>query len=190
MILSEMITLLEEYADDTIDTPSAIRWLNAGLNKLAVSARCTFPQLQLTPDLSDTFVFPEKYHEIPVLYAASRYKGQDSSLSEKRDYAGEFAEGLADFTENYTPPVQWRDEPYIQQYRATEGQTVFVITKDSYNTTYGNLKMYVNSLPVDFYKDGSTITLINPVAAGDYVSALWDETYSYTTEPTFWPRGW
>lgn len=191
MQLKDMIELIELYIDDVVQAKDAVRLLNAGQNKMATEVRANFPQLTLTSDLSGTFIFPEKFHEIPVLYAAGMMKAVDSSLPEKQDYLGQFVAGVKDFAENYSPAPQYRDESNTQQFTATVAQTDFTITKESYSQSYGNLRVYVNGLPsVSFTTFGDTsFRLKDPLVAGDFVTAVWDERYDYSIQPVNYP-GW
>lgn len=192
MLLSDMIALLETYVDDTVAAADAVRWLNAGQNKMATEVRASLPQLTVTPNLDTSFAFPEKFHETPVLYAAAMYKAQDSAMQEKESYLAQFYNGLQEFAQNYDPPAQYRDDPISQQFTATAAQTDFVITKEGYDYRYGNLRVYVNNRRSSYFmpiETGFTYTSLTPLVAGDYVTAVWDEHSDFTTPPALYP-GW
>lgn len=191
MKLSDMYTLLGTYVDDVVTPTTATQLLNAGQNKMAVDAKAVFPQLSdSTPE--GTFIFPEKYHEIPVLYAAAMVKAQDSSIREKGSYLDQFYSGMRDFTENYDIPMQYRDEQFIQQFTATLNQTDFLVTKDTFiNSNLSGLKVYVNNRLVDFttsaeYIPTYTFRLKTASSAGDAVTAVWETHHEYDQPPMPW----
>jgi hypothetical protein len=182
-----MIAMVESNVDDVLTSDVVVPWLNAGLNKLAVEVKAVFPQLRNDGDLEDVPVIDEKYHELLVLYASAMYKGQDSARMEKADYLNQFYTDMANFAENYNPPMQYRDDELVQQYKATAGQTTFTITSDIYNEQYGNLKVYVNSVKTTgFTKSGNTFTLTNPASEGDAVTAIWESHAELEQAPYGW----
>jgi hypothetical protein len=203
MKLSEMITLLGVYADDVIDTTTATTLFNAGQNAMAVDIKASFPQLVST-NVNDTFIFPEKYHEAPILYAASMIKAQDSSIREKGSFLDQFMNAKADFVENWTVPARYRDDQNTQQFTAVAGQATFVITSDVYSYQYSNLKVYVNNALTSRFRvptmdlggpylsttitstDPKSFTLIEACAAGDAVTAVWEINQEYQQPPLPW----
>lgn len=192
MLLSDMLLLLETYVDDSINNPDAVRWLNAGQNKMAVEVKAAFPQLTITSGLNTTFVFPEKFHETPVLYAAAMYKAQDSSMQEKESFLMQFRDGLQEFSENYDPPARYRDDAITQQFIATAAQTEFTITKEGYNYRFGNLRVYVNDRRTDYFLPvvtGFLYTDPAPILVGDAVTAVWEEHSDLYVRPAIYP-GW
>jgi hypothetical protein len=65
----------------------------------------------------------------------------------------------------------------IQEYTATPGQTVFVLTDYTYQTGQNNLAVYVDGVrlftPTDFTEtDSSTVTLTAALAGGERVSLV------------------
>lgn len=187
MNTAAMLALLEHYIDDTIDDNEvAIRILNTGKDKMATAIKARFPDIVLNGNLDEEFAFPSEYHETPVLYAAAMYKANDSSIQEKNSFLGQFEDAVKEFVENYDPPVQYREAPYIQHYTATAGQTEFVITNPSYSR-YGNVQIYVDGVFQERYEnydmDGRKITLYNGVSADAIVSAVWDENHAFAQPP-------
>lgn len=197
MNLSEMIKLVNSYIDDVADNDELIRWLNMGKDRLATEVKCTFPDLPtvaVDPTLTSTFVFPAKFHEIPCFYAAAMYKSQESSLGEKASYLQQFEIGLRNFSENYNPPAQYRDEPNILQYTATAGQTEFTITSDVFAPYYGNKTFYINSIPSDSFTIENntkfTYTGLTPLVSGDKITLIFDQNSSFLEPPYSWWKGW
>jgi hypothetical protein len=189
MILNDMVSLLNRYVDDVVDITTATALLNAGQNAMAENVEADFPQLA-SSDINGTFVFPQKYHEIPVLYAAAMFKAQDSSIREKESYLSQFHERLANFTENYDVPARYRDTATVQQFTATAGQTTFTIVKESYNPTYSNLKVYINDVPTTNFisaTDGTNgFVLTNASTLGDAVTASWEQREEFSGPPMPW----
>ena len=186
MKLSEMFTLLNLYVDDVVASTTATTLFNAGQNKMAAEIKAAFPQLVSTnPD--DTFIFHEKYHEIPILYAAAMIKSQDSSIREKGSYLDQFQDGVNSFTENWDVPPRYKDDINVQQFTATAGQTYFTITKDSYTYQYSNIEIYVNDLLVPYQVDEANgISLYTACTAGDLVTATWIVNDSLQRPPYPW----
>ena len=89
--------------------------------------------------------------------------------------------------ENYEIPPRYRDDHLSQQFIATAGQTVFTITKNSYNPRYGDLKVYVNDRLVEHkLGDGTDFVLLTPASAGDAVTAVWEEHFDLVEPPYNW----
>lgn len=208
MKLSEMFTLLNVYVDDVVSSPIATTLINAGQNKMAADIKAAFPQLSVTnPD--DTFVFPEKYHEIPVLYAATMIKAQDSSIREKESFLGQFNNGKADFVENWTVPPRYKDDQHIQQFRATADATTlavpttFTIASETYDFQFSELTVYINDIKttrftiptVEIYpivttptysNDVKSFTLSDVPPADAYITAIWEIHADYQQPPYAW----
>lgn len=187
MNVGQMIKLLQSYVDDTVDAATAVPWFNAGQNRMAIEVDATFPDLIADGGLTSTPVYPAKFHELPVLYAAAMYKGQDSSRMERSDYLNDFYSALPSFVKGYSPELRYRDDDLTQQFTATAGQTDFVITKNEFESVYGDLQVYVNDKrTTDYTLEGSTFTLSTPAAAGDAVTALWEIHSDFTEPPYSW----
>jgi hypothetical protein len=190
MTLEEMIRLNTFYVDDVVDNADFVLLLNAGKNRMGTEVHCRFPDITVTATLDETFVFDEAYHEIPVLYAAAMTKSMDSSIPEKNSYMVQFESGLQDFVENYDPPAQYLVGPLVQQFTAADGQTNFTVTKNEYDPAYGNLKVYVNSLLVEFEKNNDKGFILETAAnVGDAVTAKWELHADLSYKPALYP-GW
>lgn len=202
MNLTEMVSLIGTYVDDVVDIPTGTSWLNQGLNKMAVAVGAKFPQLSSTDTMS-TFVFDEKWHDIPVLYASAIYKGKDTSLQEKNSFMSQFMEELKQFTVKYDLEPWFRDDAQSQQFVAVVGQTDFLITKISYDNATGDLKVYKYD-PVlkyatklienaDFTVNMDTtkndFTLTTACVGGETVTAVW-EIHADIQEPPYSFWGW
>lgn len=186
MNLQEMIDAINRRVDDVVDPTDAIEWLNAGKNRMAMAVKANFPDLTAS-DMQGSFAFPAKYHEGPVLYAAAKFKELDSSLAEAANFMSQFELILREFMENYEIPPRYRDDHLSQQFIATAGQTVFTITKNSYNPRYGDLKVYVNDRLVERkLGDGTDFVLLTPASAGDAVTAVWEEHFDLVEPPYNW----
>lgn len=187
MTLQEMINAINRRIDDVVATPDAVEWLNEAQNLMGIAVGAKFPQLVST-NMSGTFVFDERFHSIPIMFASARYKEQDSSLQEANNFMGQFEEFKKEFVENYEVPMRYKEDRYTQQFIATNGQDTFTITKVDYDPRSGDLKVYRNDLPIDLnYKGWGTdksFQLSIPCVAGDAVTATW-EYHSDQQEPPY-----
>lgn len=211
MNLQDMIAAINRRVDDTISTTDAVDFLNAGQNVLAMEIGASFEQLQVT-NLSGTFDFPEKYHEIPVIYACMRFKELDSVLTEANNYRAQFEQMKKYFVTSYQIPIWQRDDRLVQQFIALGGQTAFVITKDGYDPNQGDLQVYKNGIKlmawervistvVDEADIVTTLTttndpygfiVTNACVLGDKITAIWEEHQDIVEPPYSWwsGQGW
>lgn len=207
MKLAEMFTLLNLYVDDVVSSTAATTLINAGQNKMAAEIKAAFPQLSVT-DTEGTFVFPEKYHETPVLYAAAMIKAQDSSIREKESFLGQFEQGKADFIENWTVPPRYKDDQNVQQFRSTADvslviPTTYTITSETYDPNFSQLIVYVNDLKTTRYtfptsevyptvttstysNNIKSFTLLDVPPADAYITAIWEIHAEYQSPPYSW----
>lgn len=191
MTLEEMINMINSNVDDVVLNEDALMWLNAGQNKMAVAVGANFPRLEITPSMDATFVFPEKYHDLPVLYASAMYKAQDTSLSEKDSFMVQFIDGLKDFVARYTPPIIYRDDETTEQFDIQNGMTSeLFITKNSYDPRTGKLKVYVNGIQTNnFIKDSKgrkSFLVLDDLVEGDRVTAQWEIHTDMQKPPYSW----
>lgn len=192
-----MISLVNSYVDDVVANDDIIRWLNMGKDRMATEVKCTFvdlPTVAQEPTLSSSFVFPSKYHEVPCLYAAAMYRGQESSLNEKGSFMQQFELGVRNFSENYNPPVEYLDQPNVIQYTATAGQTDFVVANDMFTPFYGGTRFYVNSLPNDYFSIQNKALFkyvgTTPLVNGDKVTLIFEQNANFIEPPYAWMRSW
>jgi hypothetical protein len=194
-----MINLINANVDDVVDSFTAINWLNAGQNKMAIEARASFTQLSPN-NLNGTFDFPEKYHEIPVLYACAMYQSSESSIGEKNSYILQFDDGLKSFIENYDIPIIYRDDSNTQHFFKTQNDNnQYFITKRGYNDK-SNLKVYVNGIQTTLFyliqKDGKigfelqSIVNVQVPAVGDQITAQWEDRPEMVEPPYSWWKAW
>jgi hypothetical protein len=209
MILSEMVSAINNRCDDVISTQLATEFLNAGQNLLAIEVGAAFQQLNYT-DANSTFDFPAKFHEIPIIYACMRFKESDSVLTEASNYRAQFEQMKKYFVQYYELPAYLRDDRLAQQFTPTvAGQTAFVITKDGYDWQQGNLVVYKNgSRMVSWSKVTSTVRdeseivttstttndprgfiLTNPCVLTDRITAVWEEHQDVAEPPVPWWKG-
>lgn len=189
MNLATMIRMVNAYVDDIIDNQDIVMMLNDGKDLMASEVRCKFPDIELTGDLSDTFVFDEQYHRLPVLYASAMIKAQDSSIGEKNSFMQQFYDGLATFKVHYDPPAEYWDRPNCQQFIAEEGQEKFEVTKEDFHPVRSKVNIYVNSQRVyDYSKYLGTIFLDN-IAEGDRVTISWHTDPIMVNRPSYYV-GW
>lgn len=191
MTVTEMLAMIRFLVDDAVETTTAINLLNMGQNKMAVEVKANFPQLS-KDDINGTFVFPEKYHDLPVLYAAAMFKAYDSSIREKDSFMNQFLMGMPNFTENYTPPFRYWDDYNVAQFRATgNGTQTFTITKSTYFTDSANPRIYINDVQID--KDSVTLSggdiTIPDLINGDYITVIWETHYDINKPPFEWWEG-
>jgi hypothetical protein len=195
MTLQDMIDAVNRRVDDVIDTQTIIDYLNAGQNVMATEVGAVFTQfvygvLTAVPD------FDAKYHEIPILYACMRIKEMDSVLSEAQNYRGQFEERKKWFIITYQMPEYLRDDRLTQQFTAVDGQTAFVITKETYNPQTGNLRVYrkkgannYSSNLVTWEKVAVTVATVL-INGKSYTSSINDDNLvTTTTTTTNDPRG-
>lgn len=157
---------------------------------MATTAEANFPQFTTT-NLSGVPVFPVKYHEALVLYAAAMIKAQDSSIREKDSFTGQFMGLLAEFSAQWQVPPQYKDDPNTQQFIATAGQTKFVITDFDYSLKNGDLSVYVDNaklsdLNLTLSTNGFTIVGLPALIAGQYVTAVWELHTDLDAPPYSW----
>ena len=191
MNLSEMLDMVNANVDDIVEQEDAVAWLNVGKDKMAIAVDADFPDIVVTPDMDDEFVFPKKYHHLPVLYASASYKGYDSSLQEKGSFMQEFAEELLDFVANYQVPENFKDDEYTEQFVAEEGQRTFTITKNLYEAHAGSLRVYINDRQSRAFRLGGVrqandFILNQPCEEGDRVTAVWDIRTGLVQAPYPW----
>jgi hypothetical protein len=189
MILSDMLLAFNDQTDDFADTTTIVRWLNFAQNDMATVVEAKFPQLDPS-NMNDTFVFDEKFHELPIMYAVAKFKAADTSDSEANLAMQEYLDKRTWFMANYKKPMRYNDEATVQQFVATAGQTVFTITDTGYDYRTGNLKVYVNDVkqPKLSYKYDrySTFTLLTACNDGDCVTAEWEEHSEMEDAPYGW----
>ena len=191
-----MINLLNANVDDVVDTSTATRWLNAGQNQMAVEIRASFTQLDAT-NPNSTFDFPEKYHEIPVLYASAMFMSSESSISEKESYLRQFLDGIKAFTENYDPPVEYRDDSNTQHFTKVDGDNdTYTITKRGYSET-ANLRVYISGIENTYFMiNGKSFIIvydaINNIepADGVRITAQWEDRPDLQEPPYSWMKAW
>lgn len=191
-----MINLINANVDDVAEVDIAVMWLNAGQNYMASEARASFSQLSVD-NLTGTFDFPEKYHEIPVLYACAMYMASQSSISEKESYLRQFNEGLKSFIENYDIPIESRDDTNTQHFTKTAtDENTYTITKRGYSER-SNLKVYINGIQNDYFvKDGKSFTIEYDVvynvepAVGAKITARWEDRPDLEEPPYSWMKAW
>lgn len=190
MNLTEMKQLLDIYVDDVVPMSTAVPLFNSAQNKLASASKANFPQFS-TADLNAVPVFPVKYHEALVLYAAAMMKAQDSSIREKDSFMGQFMSVLTELSLQWDVPPQYKDDPNTQQFIATAGQTQFTITDFDYSPENGDLVVYVGDtkLPdTSVSKSGNvfTIYVTTPLVDKQPVSAVWEMHADLDNPPYSW----
>jgi hypothetical protein len=192
-----MINLINANVDDIVETSTAISWLNAGQNQMAIEARASFPQLTID-NQNGTFDFPEKYHETPVLYACAMYQSSESSMGEKNSYLVQFQDGLKSFIENYDIPISQRDDSNTQHFTKTiTDANTYTITSRGYADGYkSNLKVYINNIQTSYFtiNDKSftltEITGIQVPVVGDKITAQWEDRPELQEPPYTWWKAW
>lgn len=214
MTLQDLINAVNNRVDDTIDSSIIIEYLNAGQNVMAQEVGASFTQFVLG-SMSATPDFDSVYHEVPVLYACMRIKEMDSVLTEAANYRNQFEERKKWFVMNYRVPAYLRDDRISQQFVAVAGQQAFVITKPTYNPQQGSLVVYktnygtttstdlvswtrVISTITDSSQASTTTTTTNDprgfiltytCAAGDKITAVWEEHNDVVNPPYPWWNG-
>lgn len=199
-----MIAAINRRIDDIIPQTDAIEYLNAGLHEMEIVANASFPEL--TGTSTDTFVFPEKYHNVPVMYAVAKYLQSNLLLQQAQVFMQEYQQQLMYFAERYTVPPQYWDTDTSQQFVAQDGQSAFVITNNSYTPQSGRLKVFLNNVQTTDFQTPSlmvtspstvvtTLTTTNdpsgfvfnpttPISAGYNVTAQW-EVHDVFDEPPY-----
>lgn len=190
MNITEMKQLLDIYVDDNVPMSSAVSLFNAGQNKMASAAKASLPQFKIT-DITKVPEFPEKYHEALVLYAAAMMKAQDSSIREKDSFMGQFIDMMREFAAMWQVPTQYKDDPNTQQFKATAGQTVFVITDFDYSPKNGNLIVYIDNVKLDtsnmsLDENGFTLIGLPALTVDQFVTAVWELHADLDNPPYAW----
>jgi hypothetical protein len=184
--------MINANVDDVVDSNTAINWLNAGQNIMAVESKAVFSQLSNT-NLTGTFDFPAKYHEVPVLYACAMYQSSESSIGEKNSYVIQFQEGVKNFTETYDVPMQYRDDSTTEQFTKTStDNNTYTITKRGYLDGYkSNLKVYINNVVTTlFVATDKSFTLTYTPTVGDKITASWEDRPEMNEPPYTWWKAW
>lgn len=185
MLLKDMIEAVNGLIDDVADNSDLISWLNAGKDDMAIEAEARFPSLTAS-DMNKTYAFDDRFHMGLVYYAASKYKEQDSSLDEAVNFYNQYDLVKKNFALKADIEPQFRTGSNIQHFIAEEGQMDFIITKESYNPRYGDVKVYVNGAPsYAFTSIDNTITL-SSLTTGDMVSCIWEEHADLVDSPYNW----
>lgn len=192
-----MIAMLNANVDDVVDNTTAVRWLNAGQNIMAIEAKASFTQLD-PANLNGTFDFPEKYHETPVLYACAMYQSSESSIGEKNSYLVQFQDGVKNFLENYDMPMSNRDDSNTQQFvKTSTDANKYTITSRGYVDGYkSNLKVYINNVQTSYFtiNDKSftltEITGVQTLIVGDKITAQWEDRPEMNEPPYTWWKAW
>jgi DNA gyrase/topoisomerase IV subunit B len=191
MNLQEMINAVYRRVDDSPATADVVEWLNSGKNKMAIAVNATFPDLSATASFqTQTFVFDDKFHELPVLYASARYKEQDGVFNEAQNFMFQFDQGLKEFVVKYEILPQYRDDHTTQQFIATSAGQTFTITKQTYDATRGDLKVFVNNIKASEFtiEDNGTVT-VPACVIGDHVTMVWEDHVDMVEPPySFWGR--
>ena len=189
--------MLNANVDDVVDNTTAVRWLNAGQNIMAIEAKASFTQLD-PANLNGTFDFPEKYHETPVLYACAMYQSSESSIGEKNSYLVQFQDGVKNFLENYDMPMSNRDDSNTQQFvKTSTDANKYTITSRGYVDGYkSNLKVYINNVQTSYFtiNDKSftltEITGVQTLIVGDKITAQWEDRPEMNEPPYTWWKAW
>lgn len=192
MKLQEMFNAINRRVDDVALTIDAVDWLNEAKDIMGIAVGAKFPDLVET-NLADTFPFDDKYHKIPILFASARFKEKDSALQEAGNFMRQFEEFKREFVENYEVPPRYRDDRQSQQFTATEQQDTFTITKTGYAASSGELKVYVNDRLAEVLTinlQDNSFTLMDNCAAGDAVTASWEEHPDLQEPPYPWWTRW
>jgi hypothetical protein len=185
MLLRDMIETVNGLIDDVADNTDLLIWLNAGKDEMAIEAEARFPSLT-TSDMSNSYAFDDRFHMGPVYYAAAKYKEQDSSLDEAINFMQQFDNVKKNFALKATIDPQFKEDGNVQHFIASEGQTDFLITKNSYNPRYGDVQVYVNGKRTyAFTTMDNTITLPS-LTTGDMVSCIWEEHADLVDPPYNW----
>lgn len=181
MNLSEMKSLLEYYVDDIVDNNIVIQLLNQAKNELAIVVDADFPDIAITPNMDDTFVFDDKYHNLPVLHAAAMVKAYDSSLGEKNSFMQQFQVGLQGFKSRYTVPIQYKLGANILQHLVTEenGVQQINVTSPNYHS-WSWVNVYVDGVLIEGAEGyGKQINLPMLVPQGATITVEWDTNPMY-----------
>lgn len=187
MKLIDMKLGVESRVDDTVLMEDLLRWLNDAKDHMAIEVNASFPDIQQTTNLDDTFVFDARFHLAPVLYACARFKEQQSSIGEANNFTQQYIDIKNRFVAQYELPMQYREDRLSQQFTAIEGQSSFTITKLGYDPNVGDLAVYVNGAPVDAtVNDDNTFLLVISAHDGDSVTAVWEEHTDFIEPPYKW----
>lgn len=189
MTLQEMLEAINRRVDDSVALADAVDWLNEAKDKMAVEINAAFPDLS-TSDTSGTFVFGSKWHRLPVLFACARFKEREIDLQEAANLMSQFEQGVKEFVLRYEIPSIYRDDYLSQQFTATSNAPTVVITKQTYDPTQGDLKVYINNIKtLDFTIQDDGSVLVSGAGIGDKITCVWEEHNDLVEPPySFWGR--
>ena len=192
MQLQELKQMVWDRVDDNPVDLTVIRWFDSAMSRLASSAKAKFPRFVSSGTFDPTTepAIPEKWQEALVVFACARYKEGEAALNEVANFDAQFLEILKEFAENYEIPLQYRDDRLSQQFTATAGQIDFTITKQGFDSVYGNLQVFINGTATTYFQlNDNTFTLVDPqipLVGGETITALWDEHYDLKEAPYSW----
>lgn len=191
MKMQEMMTLFEYYVDDVIDTSTVVSTFNRGKDIMIQDMDVEVPDLDYS-NPNDQYIFPEKFHELPLLYAAAMFKAYDSSLQEKESFLQQFYAGVQKFKTGWEIPEHLKKGDDRQVITLEEDLLTndITITSNTY-TKYGFVDVYVNGTLVPNTRYGKIISIDSSIKLmkGDIITVIWD-TYHVWHRPQYtWEVG-
>lgn len=190
---SDLVAQVQRRVDDTPSSANVVEWINAGIGVMAMRVNAIFPLLSAT-DSNSKLSFDDKWSEIPVLYACSRFKQSDLMSGDAQMYMQQFDMLLREFVLRYDVPAQYKDDPNTEQFVATAGQLNFTITKESFHSATGDLVVYKNNkkliLTTDYTVTETGFSLVVGAAVNDFITAVWEYHVDLLEPPYYWWTNW
>lgn len=197
MNISTLIKSTNDRLQETLPTLTIIGWFNEAQNKLASRVEAVFPSLVNKDGTQSPITEPvwdDRFHDLLVIYACARFRESDEAIGEAQYLDGLFYDKLTDAVAEMDIPLQYKNNDNTQQFKSTEGQVDFTITKDTFHDTYGKVQVFVNGTELtkfsDFSISGRTISLLTPCIENDLVSILWETPYTYNYPPQLFQGSW
>jgi len=187
MKLTALVKKVNDRTDEVLAFNKVLGWFDDAQRQIGLLLNANFPSLLNDEGVASSELepaIPDKYQESLVIYAVARYSEGEGDLQKMDAMDTRFDTMLKQIQGEYVPAPQYLDDAYTQQFVATEGQTLFVVTKDTYND-YTPVKVYVNNVEVLFSRNGGgNITLVSPAVLNDKVTIKWENnpTYNYMPE--------
>jgi hypothetical protein len=189
MLVSDIQLEVKSLVEDLPLIDDTVRWVNACLADLGIDLDANFPLVSDANSNLSSSGIPTKFHGMVALFCTVKYLEKDGSFQESNIFAQQYDDMKKRFIAAFEVPLQYRDDRLSQQFIAGSGQSTFEITKEGYDPTYGDLKVYVNGSLKDIIVNSDKTFMLTTYtcAANEKVTALWEEHTDFVEPPyNFW----
>lgn len=189
MTLDELRGVIQGTVEENPSLTNTIRWVNTMISTINLEMDISVPHLSFTAAGGESLPLPNEYSALFINFCCAKSKEFDGSIGDASYYMNEFKELKKEFISTYQVPVYYRNDRLVQQFVASQDQTVFTVTKEGYEPKYGDLKVFINGVretdPI--INDDNTFET-SARSAGDKVTALWEEHTDMVEPPYMWWR--